>query len=334
MGPEPDLTEKVAFLLRGAFASAPEAIETHLSWVFLTAERVYKLKKPVVTAFLDHRTVEARQADCEAEVALNRPFAPGVYLGTVALATGPDGALVLGGLGPPIVDWLVVMHRIPETWFLSWRLAARSDPVLSGEVESLVGHLLACYCSGIVTPAEAAGHRRRLLGGLRLDRAELLRSDRPFDRAEVRQLLDRLDEAVTRSSLLDGRAERIVDGHGDLRPEHVVLGSRPAVIDRITYKRELRLVDPVYDLALLAVECERLEAGGFGDEVLLRYLAEAADPAAPALVALYRSLRATTRARLSLAHLHDGDRDAARWLDRTDAYLDIALRHIESCDGA
>jgi aminoglycoside phosphotransferase family enzyme len=78
----PSLAEEIDFLRHHAWPSRAELIETHLSCVFLTADRVYKLKKPVQVSFVDYRSLEARRLDCEAEVDLNGALAPGVYLGT------------------------------------------------------------------------------------------------------------------------------------------------------------------------------------------------------------------------------------------------------------
>ncbi len=80
------LADKVEFLTNQAWSDAPpETIETHMSWVFLTGDRAYKLKKLVRLRFVDHRSLEARRIDCDAEVDLNQPLAPGVYLNTIAL---------------------------------------------------------------------------------------------------------------------------------------------------------------------------------------------------------------------------------------------------------
>jgi len=108
------------------YPEAPRAIEvreTHMSWVFLTERHVYKLKKPVRYDFLDFSTFEKRRADCEAEVRLNRRFAPDVYLGIVALTADAHGALRLNGEGEAI-EWLVKMRRLPDEHMLDQRIRA------------------------------------------------------------------------------------------------------------------------------------------------------------------------------------------------------------------
>ncbi|HVK74718.1 MAG TPA: hypothetical protein VM734_15420, partial [Kofleriaceae bacterium] len=108
-----DLGAKLTFLARADTyrdgTAAVDVIETHLSWVFLTERRALKLKKPVRTSYLDHRSVASRRRVCEEEVRLNRRLAPDVYLG-VADIIGPDGAPC---------DHMVVMRRMPEERRLS-----------------------------------------------------------------------------------------------------------------------------------------------------------------------------------------------------------------------
>src|SRR5262245_35161906 len=83
-----------------AYTEAPPRVElrqTHISWVFLTPEFAYKLKKPVSFGFLDFSTAELRRAACEAEVRLNRRLTEGIYLGTLPITRDSGGALRLGG---------------------------------------------------------------------------------------------------------------------------------------------------------------------------------------------------------------------------------------------
>ena len=94
-------------------AHAVELVETHRSLVFLAGERSYKLKRAVRYSYLDYSTEARRRAACEAEHALNRQFAPGLYLGVTAVVRDEAGALQLGGEGAP-VDWVVEMRRFRQ----------------------------------------------------------------------------------------------------------------------------------------------------------------------------------------------------------------------------
>ena len=89
-------------------------IDTHAGIVFLAGERALKVKRAVRFPFLDFSTLEKRKGACLAEIDANRPFAPELYRGVIAVTRGRDGALALGGEGEP-VEWAVDMRRFDET---------------------------------------------------------------------------------------------------------------------------------------------------------------------------------------------------------------------------
>src|SRR5450830_693690 len=115
-GAGPTLDAKVSFLSRpDAYRPSPGEVvcrETHMSWVFLVGERVYKLKKPVRFPYLDFSTLARREAACRAELRLNRALAPDIYLDVLPLVDTGAG-LSIGGDEAP-VDWLVLMKRLDE----------------------------------------------------------------------------------------------------------------------------------------------------------------------------------------------------------------------------
>src|SRR3954447_20425272 len=82
-------------------------IDTHAAAVFLAGDRAYKVKRAVRFPFLDYSTLAKRKAACDAELSVNEPFAPQIYLGAVPI-TRADGRLALGGQGEP-VEWAVTM---------------------------------------------------------------------------------------------------------------------------------------------------------------------------------------------------------------------------------
>src|SRR5687768_4503239 len=119
-----ELARKTAFLSQPAAYGEPtsrvEAIETHMSWVFLTDTRAYKLKKPFSTAESARPSLELRKERCDEEVRLNRRLTENVYLGLSPLLEAPGGYRLSTELlqpddAPPenVADWLVTMVRLP-----------------------------------------------------------------------------------------------------------------------------------------------------------------------------------------------------------------------------
>jgi uncharacterized protein len=123
------LAKKVDFLSDPAayagVSATVETIETHMSWVFLVGERAFKLKKPVRFAYLDFSTLAAREGNCRAELTLNRRLAPGVYLRVAPLTLTSEGSLKLDGEGE-VIDWLVVMRRLPVDRMLDTLIAGHT----------------------------------------------------------------------------------------------------------------------------------------------------------------------------------------------------------------
>jgi aminoglycoside phosphotransferase family enzyme len=334
--PEPGTAEKLALLGQpGAYSHAPPEVairETHMSWVFLAGDRVYKLKKPVRFPFLDFSTLARREAACRAELALNRRLARDVYLDVVPLTANPGG-LAIGGDGR-VVDWLVVMRRLAEGGTLEQ--AILSGSLARTQLDDLVSVLTRFYRTArrvFISPElHLAGWRRNLAFSRRI----LLEPRLGLPAGLIRHL-DGVQRRflAERGELLGGRAlgRHIVDGHGDLRPEHIWLDHPVRIIDCLEFNASLRAVDPLDEAAFLSLECERL-GGLWAADYLCQRMTRALqtrfdDP----LFAFYRCYRATLRARLAIAHLLEPDpRTPEKWPRLARTYLRLAqadARRIE-----
>jgi len=322
-----DVAEKVRFLSQPA-AYGPdvqdvEVRETHMSWVFLTERHVYKLKKPVSYPHLDFSTIEKRRRNCEAEMRLNRRLAEGVYLGIVPLRRDAQG-LRLDGAGE-IVDWLVHMVRLPEADMLDRRIA--DGRVARADIEQLA-HLLADFYARLAPETDDA-YLAHLAREQPINRSVLESPELGF-RETAAPLLDALDQAIDDlRPAIEARiaAGRMVEGHGDLRPEHVCLNDSPKIIDGLEFNRRMRIIDPFDEVNYLGLECE-IEGAAWVRPVLLEVLARRIDQRPePAVMALYGTFRMLLRARLSAAHLlEDHIRKPDKWKPQTFRYLALAER--------
>ncbi len=258
----PDLEQKLQFLSSPASYGDPDTpvdcIETHMSWVFLVGDKAFKLKKPVRHEFLDFSSVDARGFYCREEVRLNRRLAPQVYLGMLALQWHGDTFALLPAEDLPApgrtVDWLVLMRRLPAHDMLDQRIAHAN--VTTDEIDALVAVLAGFYRRATRTTLAGLLQHDRFQREQALNRAVLLHAPGPVPGAV--HALERLDVALARhASLLAARASagRLVEGHGDLRMEHVCLLRPPVVIDCLEFNAELRQVDPFEEIAFLGLEC-------------------------------------------------------------------------------
>jgi aminoglycoside phosphotransferase family enzyme len=327
-----DLARKVAWLKRPDTYPEPpvsiEVVETHMSYVFLTDRHAYKLKKPVRYEFLDFSTLAARRVDGEEEWRMNQRLAPGVYLGVVPLVVDDTGEPRLEGQGE-VVEWLVKMRRLPAEHMLDWRI--RRGTLEPHEVTALATRLAEFYAGCPVETITATAYRDRLKTDTDANGTVLADPVFGLSNGQVGELLAAQRGFLeTNVPLFDRRVQdgRIVEGHGDLRPEHVCLLDPPVVFDCLEFNRRLRIVDPLDELAFLAMECERLGADFVGPELLRVYAARRADPAPDTLIDYYKCTRACMRARLSILHTRELPRsDWGKWQALARDYLGHALRY-------
>ncbi len=305
-----------------------DTVETHMSWVFLTETHAYKLKKPVRYDFLDFSTLPAREWNCREELRLNPTLAPGVYLAVVPLALARAGVLRLEGDGG-VVEWLVKMRRLPAERMLDHLIRTRR--LKDADIERLAQILIAFYRGA--PPIRIAGsvYRKQIADMIELNRTALAHPRHQLPVELVTEPHDTLYEALTSMpEIFDARAHggHVIEGHGDLRPEHVCLEERPVVFDRLEFKREFRIVDAVDELCFLSLECARLGAPAIGRRLFDAYTSATGDVPPRRLRHFYSAHRACVRARLAMLHTDELDRSAwSKWLAAARDYLQIARYH-------
>jgi uncharacterized protein len=311
-----------------------ESIETHFAWVFLAGEYAYKLKKPAVHPGMDLRTIESRRASCLEELRLNRKLAAGVYLDVVPLVRRSSGELRLGGEGA-IVDWLVRMRRLPSNLMLDRAIeAGTATPNALAAVGSLLARF---YDAQPRLSFEPEQYVERIAAQIHADRHALFAPELGLDDRHVQAALTAswcALNAVERDLGVRAREGRIVEAHGDLRPEHICLSEPPCVIDSLEFSQDLRTLDPAEELAYLWIECLQAGNAQAGDCVLDAYLRQSGDCVSGRLLDFYRSRRAMVRAKIVAWHLHDpAVMNLAPWRERAEGYLEHAERHARRTVG-
>lgn len=298
-----------------------EVRETHTAVVLFVGDRAYKVKKPVDLTFLDYTTVTARRAACEREVALNRRFAPDVYLGVGAFSSPDTDA----------PEPVVVMRRMPTERRLSKlvREGADTDDALRSVARLLATHHANAPRTGEV---EAQGTRDALSSRWEASFAQVraLSDDgaAPDGVEEIERLVRRY--LAGREPLFGRRIEqgRVVDGHGDLLAEDIFcLDDGPRVLDCLEFDDHLRYVDGLDDAAFLAMDLEQLGVPETAAFFLAEYSEYSGDPAPPSLRHHYVAYRAFVRAKVSLIQAHQGTPGAQATARRLIA---TALRHLRA----
>ena len=297
------------------------ALETHVSWLFFGPDRVYKIKRPVRYDFLDFRDLDARGDACENEVELNRRLSPDVYLGVGAIV-GPDRS----------VEPAVVMRRLPAERRLA-ALVERDDPSVAYRLEQVAARLAAFH--------HAAGRSGLIDEHCRADAVsalwrENLEALAPFTGAVVDAgLLERIGSLARaylagRRRLLSTRVERgrAVDGHGDLLADDIFcLPDGPRIIDCLEFDERLRHLDPLADVAFLAMDLERMGRPDLARTFLDAYRNDSGDAWPESLEHHWVAHRALVRAKVACLRHAQGHPEAAAEAGRLIA---MALSHLEA----
>lgn len=298
-----------------AYPHEPENIrfqQTHISLVALAPPWVYKIKKPVSLAFLDFSTLERRRHFCEREVDLNQHLAPDTYEGVVPIVQTDAGLRVDGDPGAgQVVEVAVKMRYLEPSHFLDARLA-RGD-ASTADIDRVVQTLSEFY--------QSRSSRSEVAEAGRIDRLRAV-TEGNFEEAEeqVDTLLSRpahdaLQFYVDRfyngnASLLHRRRAGgyIVEGHGDLRLEHVHLtDERVTIFDCIEFNEEFRHLDVANDVAFLAMDLDVHGHPNLARRFVTRMAKDLDDSDLPALINFYKCQRAQVRGKVGGLHADDGE---------------------------
>lgn len=311
--------------------TAVRLIETHVSWVLLTGELAYKLKRPVRYPFVDLTSVERRAHCCAEELRLNRRFAPELYLGLSAV-TIANGKARMDGDGA-VLEHAVRMRQFDVEDGLDRLLATqRVEP---GELAEF-GRALAAIHATLPVAQDA------------VDRGTAESTNRLL-RENLEQCLDLAGALGTHGEILALRAGyealtgdaqswfairraqgHVRECHGDLHARNVVrYGGRLVAFDCLEYAEAFRWIDVAQEIAFLLMDLDvsgdALHAHAFLDG----YLTASGDHAACRLLAPYACHLALVRAKvaaLEFAGASAADREAV--LARHRAYLAFVRRTL------
>jgi aminoglycoside phosphotransferase family enzyme/predicted kinase len=289
-------------------AQGVEWIQTHLSHVFRTGQRVYKFRKPVDLGFVRFLSRAERNGDCLREVSLNQRLAPDVYLGLAPLVGSlayPRIGPTAGSLTADVREHCVVMRRLPDH---RDALSLLDRGALSAEMLDALSSVLvrfhAAQTLGAPAPFTSEEWLERCtrpaddsliaLEGAECAPADLLARTREHLRAFAAGHADRFERRR--------RAGRAVDAHGDLHLQHVWFereGRDPIAIDCLEFNDGLRRIDVAAEVAFLAMDLTYRGAPGLAERFLRSYAHESDDFDLYSVVDYFIGYRALVRAKVA-----------------------------------
>lgn len=310
-----------------------QLIQTHISYVLVTDQIVYKFKKPVDFGFLDFSTLEKRAHFCEQEVILNRRLCPDIYLGRVGVLKTDTGYLL--GETDDAIDYGVKMARMDESRMMGRVMAA--DNLSKNHLDAIVDTLVPFYASaedteeiksyGLpekvgVNVVENFDQTESFIGGGALSREQ-------FDsiKAYATGVLEEADRFEKR--IADGR---IRDCHGDLYSANICLSDPVHIFDCIEFNDRLRYSDVAGDIGFLAMDLDFHGLPDLADYFVEQYAKKSDDSGIMGLIAFYKCYRAYVRAKINLFTAADPAVDARMAADCSEQarrYFILAERYAE-----
>ncbi|MBA3027767.1 MAG: AAA family ATPase [Desulfobacteraceae bacterium] len=306
-----------------------EMRETHISVVFLTGTRAYKLKKPKNLGFLDFRTLANRKRACDREVTLNRRMSRGIYIEVVNIFQDDSSRISLNP-GGKIIEHAVKMVQLPDD--ANFGNLLKNGRITTDQVKSLGELLSAFYSQAERSPGMDEFGKPDLI---QWNMEENFTQIQPF--AEKWLAPDQWEfiRQVCRSflthhqSLFFHRMEkgRIRDGHGDLRTDHVYFHNSIQVIDCIEFNERFRYGDCALDLSFLIMDLDHLGYPDQGRLLLSVYAETARDPEVYALLDFYAAYRALVRLKVTCLAMDGNLQDQGPVMPEIRRYLNQAYQY-------
>ncbi|NGO55689.1 AAA family ATPase [Allomesorhizobium camelthorni] len=320
-----DQRAAASLLMAPAFhriAEPVEAIETHISRVFLAGDRVFKMKRAVKLPYVDFSTPILRLAACEKEVELNSNTAPGLYVGVRLITREPGGKLVLDGTGE-LVDAVIEMVRFDQSKLLD-RMAVAGD--LTPSLMTAVARRIVQFHRGAPVLHSGSGSAN-MAGVLDINEAGFATSH-VFGEAEVDDFSGVFRTALARhSELLDQReaAGKVRRCHGDLHLRNICLfDGEPRLFDCIEFNDKIATVDVLYDLAFLLMDLWYRGFAELANLAMNRYLDEADDEDGFVLLPFFMAVRAAVRAHVTATQVEEGSTDSKKIVAKARSYFEVA----------
>ena len=309
-----------------------EVVQTHISYVFIAGEHVYKVKKPVNFGFLDFTTLEKRKFYCEEELRLNKRLAPAIYLDVVPIGYDVAGRLTLGGTSD-IVEYAVFMKKLPLDRMLKILLARdQADAaVMDAVAEKIARFHQEAQTGGRIDEMGAASvirhnHEENFAQTEKYIDVTLSAFQHAFLKAYAEQFI------VSKADLLDKRVaeHKIRDCHGDLHLEHICVADEIIVFDCIEFNERFRFADVAAEVAFLTMDLDY--NGYFSQSVNFAnsYLKYSRDEDLRALLNFYRCYYAFVRGKVTSFRLDQKEMPQAERADIrrvASKYFDLACAY-------
>ena len=311
-----------------------ELIETHISWVILTGDFAYKIKKPVNFGFLDFSTLEKRKQFCEQELVLNSRLAPDIYLDVIAI-TGTPEAPHISGSGTAF-EYAVKMAQFPQSAQLDNMLAAGE---LKAEHMDAIAHMVADFhqTANIADDTMTYGDKEAIYQPVEENFRQIEQHLHSTDYTEQLEKLSQWSksESILLQAVFTGRK---ADGfirqcHGDMHLRNLVwLDNKAMAFDCIEFNAKLSWIDVISEIAFLIMDLQHRHQHQLANRFLNSYLENTGDYAGLSTLPFYLCYRALVRAKVNALRLEQKDLSAQeknKTIDEFESYIQLAAGYTQ-----
>lgn len=333
---ESNLPEYVRFLQNVQSYPHPvedvRLVQTHISYVLIAGEYVYKLKKAVDFGFLDFSSFEKRKHYCEQELQLNRRLCPDIYLELVTVNRYGDDSFELNGNGD-IVEYAVKMARMDEEMLMG-SVIQRAE-LTRKHLDDIIDQLVPFYQSADGDSRIQAFGRAESVAVNVLENFEQTEafigtgglSQQRFDTISnyARGFLD--DSEMFEERI---KAGKIRDCHGDLYSANICLDGKVHIFDCIEFNERFRYSDVAADIAFLAMDLDYHDLPNLSDYFVDRFVTQSSDVGLERVLNFYKCYRAYVRGKIGLFTAADpavDEQTAANCRSQAARYFELAERY-------
>ncbi len=309
-------------------------VETHISWIILTGEYAYKIKKPINFGFLDFSTLAQRRHFCEEELRLNKRFSPDLYLAVIPI-TGHCDSPILNGSGMAI-EYAVQMRQFPSQQLLS-DLASRGK-LNAAHIDQMIDVITAFHAHADITDVKSVFGSPIEIDHWAVENFQhimpLVHNGHDKEKLEILQSWC-AKEFKSRSMDMQDRKSKgfIRECHGDLHLGNMTLiNGWVTLFDCIEFNPELRWIDVINDVAFVVMDLEAKGHTNYAYRFLNGYLQKTGDYTGIRLLRYYLVYRALVRAKVSILKIRqteENEKTCSRILKEFQMYVGLASRYSE-----
>lgn len=285
-----------------------ELLQTHISFILLTGDYAYKIKKIVDFGFLDYSTLEKRRYFCEQELRMNQQQAPDLYLEVLPIIEIGD-RFQFGEQEDSGIEYALKMRQFPEeNLFIN---LFTQDQLTTKEMEEL-GKVVAQFHQNCPTNhdilkwGEIAQIRHSIDGNYQKTQKYIGCCQTQEQYEQTKQYTDSFFE--TYQAVFQSRIDHhwIRECHGDLHLKNICLYQNQILLfDRIEFNEEFRFVDVMYDVAFVVMDLEGRGRADLGNRFLNTYIEQMGDWEGLQLLPFYLTRQAYVRAKVNSLILDD-----------------------------